>query len=311
MPLQAVHKTKRFYVVQEGERISRHPEIMKEFLEKLKLALKDVEGVQVNDDLNEMELNALLKKLREAEELVIAYRTLKSIEKNETEVSSTVEEKQVEAPQVMRIVPQDEPQVDSFEEEKEVSQEENIDETPEAFVEEEKVQEELDVPVSQEKSQEEEPVIEQREEVVEEKKEIEPEPQPEATNNTSDDEESIEELEKELEAEALKMGIQKSGVELNERNKQEDDNSLGYRLQKSAIRDLRAAIGLNERFLFANELFDGNMEAFNRALNELNHIESRDDAYKFINMQLRERFKWNEESEVTEKFLDLVERRFL
>ncbi len=91
----------------------------------------------------------------------------------------------------------------------------------------------------------------------------------------------------------------------------QNDNSLASRLQKSPISDLKSVIGLNKRFLFANELFDGNMEAFNRALNELNHINSHDEALRFIDLQVKARFNWNDEEDVTQQFLELVERRFL
>lgn len=106
------------------------------------------------------------------------------------------------------------------------------------------------------------------------------------------------------------MGIEGSGVELNDRNKG-NDNSLANRLGQSKIDDLKKAIGLNERFLFSNELFNGNMEAFNRSLNELNHIATREDAHKYINLQLKEQYNWDEESETVAAFLSLVERRFI
>jgi hypothetical protein len=98
--------------------------------------------------------------------------------------------------------------------------------------------------------------------------------------------------------------------ETNERfNK--DDNSLAGRLKKSPVSDLKAAIGLNQRFLFSNELFNGNMEAFNRAINELNHLESLNDAKRFMEIQLAPTYEWNNESEAVIEFNELVERRFM
>lgn len=81
-------------------------------------------------------------------------------------------------------------------------------------------------------------------------------------------------------------------------------------LGNNPLKDLKEAIGLNERFLFSNELFNGNMEAFNRALNELNHLQGRADAERLINEQLAEKHKWNPEDEAVERFILLVKRRF-
>ncbi len=99
-------------------------------------------------------------------------------------------------------------------------------------------------------------------------------------------------------------------VETNERFNQ-DDNSLADRLKKSPVTDLKAAIGLNQRFLFSNELFNGNMEAFNRAVNELNHLESLNDARRFLEIQLVPKYEWNTDSEVVVEFTELIERRFM
>ena len=46
------------------------------------------------------------------------------------------------------------------------------------------------------------------------------------------------------------------------------------------IDDLNAAIGINEKFLFTNELFDGNTEQFLKTIEVLkkNETEDEDDA---------------------------------
>ncbi len=88
------------------------------------------------------------------------------------------------------------------------------------------------------------------------------------------------------------------------------DNSLEEKLRSQPIRSLLDSIALNDRFLFSNELFGGSMEAFNKALRELDHIASLDDARKFIEMRLKTDFKWDESSETVINFISLVERRF-
>ena len=86
--------------------------------------------------------------------------------------------------------------------------------------------------------------------------------------------------------------------------------SLADKLRKKSIKKLAESIALNERFLFSNELFNGNMEAFKQALNELDHIASLDDARRFIKVQLKEQNDWQMDSEIVQGFILLVERRF-
>ena len=86
--------------------------------------------------------------------------------------------------------------------------------------------------------------------------------------------------------------------------------SLAEKLSAKSIKKLAESIALNERFLFANELFDGNMEAFKRALTELDHIASKEDAQRYIELQLKAENNWDMESETVINFVTLVERRF-
>jgi len=76
------------------------------------------------------------------------------------------------------------------------------------------------------------------------------------------------------------------------------------------LNDLHKAMGINERFLYTNELFGGSMQAFSQAVEELNHIESKEDANRLMDESLSRRYKWDEESETVEAFRALVARRF-
>ena len=86
--------------------------------------------------------------------------------------------------------------------------------------------------------------------------------------------------------------------------------SLAEKLSNKSIKKLAESIALNERFLFSNELFDGNMEAFKRALTELDHIASLEDAQRYIELQLKKDNNWDTDNETVKAFITLVERRF-
>jgi hypothetical protein len=73
---------------------------------------------------------------------------------------------------------------------------------------------------------------------------------------------------------------------------------------------LKKAIGLNERFLFANELFNGDVDALGKAIEELNHVEQA-DAERLMNEEFATRYKWDDENTTVITFKSLVARRFL
>jgi len=76
------------------------------------------------------------------------------------------------------------------------------------------------------------------------------------------------------------------------------------------LNDIKKAIGINERFLFANVLFNGDMNAFSKAVEELNHLESISDAIRLMDEELSSKYHWNEEDETVVAFKTLVSRRF-
>ena len=88
------------------------------------------------------------------------------------------------------------------------------------------------------------------------------------------------------------------------------DNSLAARLQRKPVADLISAIGINDKFLFLNELFGGSMEKYNKSIRSLNSFSTLLGAKTYMS-ELQIEFQWNCESEAYKKLADLVERRFI
>ena len=88
------------------------------------------------------------------------------------------------------------------------------------------------------------------------------------------------------------------------------DNSLANKLSKTKIKDLVNSIGLNEKFLFINELFEGNSTKFNEEIQVLNTQNTGADAMQYF-QQLQQKNNWEKDSKVYEKLKDLIERRYL
>ncbi|MFZ4463495.1 MAG: hypothetical protein ACOYN5_06585 [Bacteroidales bacterium] len=88
-----------------------------------------------------------------------------------------------------------------------------------------------------------------------------------------------------------------------------DDHSIAAKMQQKRIHDLRAAIGINEKFLFINELFGGNLNQYNKTIDELNNMVSLDGARAFL-IELRIQHQWPAQAPALLKLNDLIERKF-
>lgn len=96
---------------------------------------------------------------------------------------------------------------------------------------------------------------------------------------------------------------------LNERLKV-DKTELGSVLQESPIRDLKKAIGINDRYLFINELFRGDETMYERSLKTINGFNILPEAQYWIQRELKVKLGWNELSDTVSHFDQLVRRRF-
>jgi hypothetical protein len=89
----------------------------------------------------------------------------------------------------------------------------------------------------------------------------------------------------------------------------ESDNSIGNKMQQSQITDLKSAIGINDKFLFINELFKGDLAGYNRAIENLNFCHSKQEALEKLN-EMREQFNWSEQTGSYLRLTDFLKRRY-
>lgn len=98
---------------------------------------------------------------------------------------------------------------------------------------------------------------------------------------------------------------------LNEKFQRDDSATLASKLGKTPISDLKAAIGINQKFLYMNDLFEGEHDAFHEAVDSLNRFDNYQQALDYINKELIGKFKWEKDSKSVASFMNLVERRYL
>jgi hypothetical protein len=103
--------------------------------------------------------------------------------------------------------------------------------------------------------------------------------------------------------------VSSTGASVNERLKQSRID-LGDTLTEVPIRDLRKAIGVNDRFLFINELFRGDEAVYERSIKTINSFSIFPEAEYWIQRELKVKHGWNDSDELVRQFYQLVKRRF-
>lgn len=99
--------------------------------------------------------------------------------------------------------------------------------------------------------------------------------------------------------------LQKDRTSLNELFTRGNDVSDSIVL--TPLSDIKAGIGLGDRFLYIRELFDGSNDKFEDTINKLNKMQSIDEAVSF----LKANFDWDISSLTVKTFLNVVKRKFI
>jgi hypothetical protein len=83
-------------------------------------------------------------------------------------------------------------------------------------------------------------------------------------------------------------------------------NDIASKIQQKPVTDIKAAIGIGDRFLFIKELFNGDNEKFNQTITLLNGMEKYEMALQY----LTETFNWDTEETTVHQFLNIVSRKY-
>ncbi|RUA29097.1 MAG: hypothetical protein DSY76_03685 [Bacteroidetes bacterium] len=90
----------------------------------------------------------------------------------------------------------------------------------------------------------------------------------------------------------------------------DESKSIGDKLLRKPLKSLKTSIGINDKFQFINELFDGSMKVYNQAIDQLEQSDGLKAAMETFN-SIAETGGWDTESPAYQLLLDYVERRFL
>ena len=99
------------------------------------------------------------------------------------------------------------------------------------------------------------------------------------------------------------VGEKKSVNDLIANNK---ESKRQQTLMGKPIADLTKSLGLNDRFMFQRELFEGNADVMKQTLLQLNEMPDFNSAQSFISSN----FNWDNEQEATQAFYSYIKRKY-
>ena len=81
-------------------------------------------------------------------------------------------------------------------------------------------------------------------------------------------------------------------------------------LKETPVKDLRKAVGINDRFLFIHDLFRGDENMYERSIKTINSFNIYPEAEYWITRELKTKLGWNNDHPTVKQFDQLVKRRF-
>lgn len=91
--------------------------------------------------------------------------------------------------------------------------------------------------------------------------------------------------------------------------KEARERTLGPKTPSTHVDNLKLAISINDKFMFINELFDGNLREYNETIDILNGFTSLNQASEYLDM-IRKKNLWNSGSQAFLKLSELVQRKY-
>ncbi len=85
----------------------------------------------------------------------------------------------------------------------------------------------------------------------------------------------------------------------------DDSSKLEHKLSNRPVTSIQTAIGINDRFQYIRELFEGNADNFVKTVADLDSMNDIKEAVEY----LQQNFKWKK-NETSLKFVNLIKRRF-
>ncbi len=96
---------------------------------------------------------------------------------------------------------------------------------------------------------------------------------------------------------------------LGEKLHQKDSQSIADKMQNATITNIREAIGINDKFLFINELFNGDLQKYNSVIDDIDGFTTKKGIETYL-LELKIQYQWDDEGQAFIKLTELTNRKF-
>lgn len=104
--------------------------------------------------------------------------------------------------------------------------------------------------------------------------------------------------------------ISRNSPSLNDAWSSNGKVELGERLGGMGVKDLKDAIGINDKFQFIQSLFRSDKTMYDRSVKTINESTSLQEAENWMERELKIKLGWNESDPLVKQFYSLVRKRF-
>ncbi len=91
----------------------------------------------------------------------------------------------------------------------------------------------------------------------------------------------------------------------------EQRETIADQQPENAGTGIKNSITLNQRFMFVNELFTGNMDEFEIVVNTIDNCQNQQEAFDFIRSNYIDNDTWEKDSDMVKKFFEIISRHFI
>lgn len=128
-------------------------------------------------------------------------------------------------------------------------------------------------------------------------------------HETPEQEEVSSDIISEMKVQVSENSAEEAIYSFYEKFTQVHDDSLMDQLSSQKIESLKGAFGLNDKFQIINELFNGNNEAFEKAIHSLDNQDSGQKA-RITLSEIAAQHQWEPDNLLVEDFAKMIERRY-